>query len=78
MLKSSCLKNDDKKEIKQIIIVEINSIFIIRKTIRYYKKNKNFLQRKENFYKIFNIFFFIVFNYIKKEKKKRNINFKKW
>ena len=43
MLKLSYLKNNDKKEIKQIITIEVDLIFIIRKMIGYYKKNKNFL-----------------------------------
>ena len=43
ILKLNYQKNNNKKKIKQIMIIKMDLIFIIRKIIRYYKKNKSFL-----------------------------------
>ena len=76
ILKPNYLKNNNKEGIKQIIIIEINSIFITGEIIEYYEKNKNFLQEKESSYKIFNIFP-LQFLIASRKKKKKNINLKK-
>ena len=55
----------------------MNSIFIIKEIIEYYKKNKSFLQEKESSHKILNILL-LQFSVTSKRKKKRDTNLKKW
>ena len=77
MLKSNYLKNNNKKGIEWIIIIEMDLIFIIGEIIRYYKKNKNSLQEKGSSCEILNILSLQPL-VVSKRKKKRGTNLEEW